>query len=134
MFASWRSDLPASIVVALVALPLCLGVAVASGAPPLSGLIAGIMGGIVVGALRKSALSVAGPAAGLTAIVFTAIETLPSLEAFFLAVCLAGVLQLIFSVSRGGVLAEFVPSSVVSGMLSAIGLILILKQLPYAIG
>ncbi|MBB6226152.1 carbonic anhydrase [Polymorphobacter multimanifer] len=134
VFASWRSDLPASIVVALVALPLCLGVAVASGAPPLSGLIAGIMGGIVVGALSKSALSVSGPAAGLTAIVFTAIETLPSLEAFFLAVCLAGVLQLIFSVSRGGVLAEFVPSSVVIGMLSAIGLILILKQLPYAIG
>ncbi len=134
MTASWRTDVPASIVVALVALPLCLGVAVASGAPPLAGLIAGIIGGLVVGALSRSALSVSGPAAGLTAIVFSAIETLPSYEAFLLAVCLAGVLQLIFSVSRGGYLAEFVPSSVVIGMLSAIGLILILKQLPYAVG
>ncbi|WP_439534644.1 SulP family inorganic anion transporter [Polymorphobacter sp.] len=131
---AWRTDLPASIVVALVALPLCLGVAVASGAPPLSGLIAGIMGGLVVGALSRSALSVSGPAAGLTAIVFTAIETLPTYEAFLLSVCLAGLMQLIFSVSRGGYLAEFVPSSVVIGMLSAIGLILILKQLPYALG
>lgn len=134
ILGSWRSDLPASIVVALVALPLCLGVAVASGAPPLSGLIAGIMGGIVVGALSRSPLSVSGPAAGLTAIVFTAIETLPTYEAFLLAVCLAGLMQLVFSVSRGGYLAEFVPSSVVIGMLSAIGLILILKQTPYALG
>jgi carbonic anhydrase len=131
---SWRVDFPASIVVALVALPLCLGVAVASGAPPLAGLIAGIIGGMVVGALSRSALSVSGPAAGLTAIVFSAIETLPSYEAFLLAVCLAGLMQLLFSVSRGGYLADFVPSSVVIGMLSAIGLILILKQIPYAIG
>lgn len=134
ILGAWRTDLPSSIVVALVALPLCLGVAVASGAPPLSGLIAGIIGGIVVGALSRSALSVSGPAAGLTAIVFSAIETLPTYEAFLLSVCLAGVLQLVFSVSRGGYLAEFVPSSVVIGMLSAIGLILILKQLPYAVG
>lgn len=134
MFSTWRNDLPASIVVALVALPLCLGVAVASGAPPLSGLLAGIIGGLVVGAVSRSPLSVSGPAAGLTAIVFTAIETLPSYEAFLLAVCLAGLIQLVFSVSRGGYLAEFVPSSVVIGMLSAIGLILILKQLPYALG
>ncbi len=130
----WRADIPASIVVALVALPLCLGVAVASGAPPISGLIAGIIGGLLVGAVSRSALSVSGPAAGLTAIVFSAIETLPSFEAFLLAVCLAGLIQLVFSVAKGGVLAEFVPSSVVIGMLSAIGLILILKQLPYAIG
>ncbi len=134
MLNSWRSDLPASIVVALVALPLCLGVAVASGAPPLAGLIAGIMGGLVVGGFSRSALSVSGPAAGLTAIVFSAIEVLPSYEAFLLAVCLAGLMQLVFSVSRGGYLADFVPSSVVIGMLSAIGLILILKQIPYAIG
>jgi carbonic anhydrase len=134
ILGAWRTDLPASIVVALVALPLCLGVAVASGAPPLSGLLAGIIGGLVVGALSRSALSVSGPAAGLTAIVFSAIETLPTYEAFLLSVCLAGLLQLIFSVSRGGYLAEFVPSSVVIGMLSAIGLILILKQLPYAVG
>ena len=133
-FASWRSDLPASIVVALVALPLCLGVALASGAPLFAGLIAGIVGGIVVGAISRSPLSVSGPAAGLTAIVFAAIEKLPSYDAFLLAVCLAGAIQIGFSLTRGGVLAEFVPSSVITGMLAAIGLILILKQLPHAVG
>lgn len=134
ILGSLRADFPASIVVALVALPLCLGVAVASGAPPLSGLVAGIIGGLVVGGLSRSALSVSGPAAGLTAIVLVAIQTLPSFEAFLLSVFLAGVLQLAFSLARGGILAEFVPSSVVIGMLAAIGLILILKQLPYALG
>ena len=132
--AGWKQDLPASIVVALVALPLCLGVALASGAPLFSGLIAGIVGGIVVGFLSKSPLSVAGPAAGLTTIVFAAIERLPTFEAFLLAVALAGVLQMVFSLSRSGVLAEFVPSSVITGMLAAIGLILILKQVPHALG
>lgn len=134
MLRSWRTDLPASIVVALVALPLCLGVALASGAPLFSGLISGVVGGIVVGALSRSSLSVSGPAAGLTAIVFGAIQSLPTFETFLLAVCLAGVMQVGFSLSRGGVLAEFVPSSVIVGMLAAIGLILILKQFPYAIG
>ncbi|WP_426164499.1 SulP family inorganic anion transporter [Sandarakinorhabdus sp. DWP1-3-1] len=134
LFSSWRSDLPASIVVALVALPLCLGVALASGAPLFSGLIAGVVGGIVIGALSGSPLSVSGPAAGLTAIVFGAIERLPTYEVFLLAVCLAGALQLLFSLTRAGVLSEFVPSSVIVGMLAAIGIILILKQLPYAIG
>ena len=134
LFASWRSDLPASIVVALVALPLCLGVALASGAPLFAGLIAGIVGGIVVGAVSRSPLSVSGPAAGLTAIVFSAIERLPSYEMFLLAVCLAGVIQIGFSLTRGGILAEFVPSSVITGMLTAIGLILILKQVPHAVG
>ncbi len=134
MFDSWRSDLPASIVVALVALPLCLGVALASGAPLFSGLIAGVVGGIVIGAISRSPLSVSGPAAGLTAIVFGAIQSLPTFETFLLAVCLAGVMQVGFSLSRGGVLSEFVPSSVIVGMLAAIGIILILKQLPYAIG
>lgn len=133
-FASWRSDLPASIVVALVALPLCLGVALASGAPLFAGLIAGGVGGIVVGLLSRSPLSVSGPAAGLTAIVFAAIESLPSYEAFLLAVCLAGIMQIGFSLTRGGILAEFVPSSVITGMLTAIGLILILKQVPHAVG
>lgn len=133
-FGSWKQDVPASIVVALVALPLCLGVALASGAPLFSGLIAGIVGGIVVGLLSKSPLSVSGPAAGLTTIVFAAIESLPTFEAFLLAVVLAGAMQMIFSLSRGGVLAEFVPSSVITGMLAAIGLILILKQIPHAIG
>ncbi|URW76748.1 SulP family inorganic anion transporter [Sphingomonas donggukensis] len=129
-----KADLPASIVVALVALPLCLGVALASGAPLFSGLIAGIVGGIVVGGLSTSPLSVSGPAAGLTVIVLAAIESLPSYEVFLLSVVLAGVLQLAFSATRSGVLSEFVPSSVITGMLAAIGLILILKQVPHAFG
>jgi carbonic anhydrase len=134
MLASWRADLPSSIVVALVALPLCLGVALASGAPLFAGVIAGIVGGIFVGALSKSPLSVSGPAAGLTVIVLTAIESLPSYEAFLMAVVLAGVMQLVFSLTRAGILSEFVPSSVITGMLAAIGLILILKQVPHAVG
>ena len=132
--ASWRQDVPASIVVALVALPLCLGVALASGAPLMSGLVAGIVGGIVVGAVSRSPLSVSGPAAGLTTIVLAAITSLPSFEAFLLAVCLAGLMQMLFAASRGGVIAEFVPGSVITGMLAAIGLILILKQIPHAVG
>ncbi len=132
--ANWRADVPASIVSALVALPLCLGVAVASGAPPIAGLIAGIVGGLLVGALSRSPLSVSGPAAGMTAIVFSALQTLPSYGTFLLVVCLAGLIQLVFSVLRGGALADLVPPSVVIGMLAAIGLILILRQLPYAVG
>ncbi|HEX8446461.1 MAG TPA: SulP family inorganic anion transporter [Sphingomonas sp.] len=131
---SWRSDLPASIVVALVALPLCLGVALASGAPLFAGLISGIVGGIVIGLVSKSALSVSGPAAGLTAIVLGAIESLPTYQIFLLSVMLAGVIQIGFSLTKGGVLAEFVPSSIITGMLAAIGIILILKQFPHAIG
>ncbi|MBJ6123140.1 SulP family inorganic anion transporter [Sphingomonas mollis] len=134
LLATARTDVPASIVVALVALPLCLGVALASGAPLFSGVIAGIVGGIVVGALSRSSLSVSGPAAGLTVIVLTAIESLPSFQVFTLAVMLAGVLQLGFSFTKAGILAEFVPSSVITGMLAAIGLILILKQIPHAVG
>lgn len=134
LLKSWRADLPASIVVALVALPLCLGIALASGAPLFSGLIAGIVGGLVVGAISKSPLSVAGPAAGLTTIVLAAIQQVPSYEAFLMAVVLAGCLQLAFAATRAGVLAEFVPSSVITGMLAAIGLILILKQVPHAVG
>ena len=134
IFATWRQDLPASIVVALVALPLCLGIALASGAPLFAGLITGIVGGIVVGALSKSPLSVSGPAAGLTVIVLTAIQSLPTFQAFLLAVMLGGIIQLILGITRSGVLSEFVPSSVITGMLAAIGLILILKQIPHAIG
>lgn len=132
--SGWRQDLPASIVVALVALPLCLGIALASGAPLFSGLIAGVIGGVVIGLLSKSPLSVSGPAAGLTVIVFDAIQSLPSFQAFTMAVVLAGVMQMLFSLTRSGVLAEFVPSSVITGMLAAIGLILILKQVPHAVG
>jgi len=134
LLATARADVPASIVVALVALPLCLGVALASGAPLFSGLIAGIVGGIVVGSLSRSPLSVSGPAAGLTVIVLAAIESLPSYQVFTLAVMLAGILQLGFYFTRAGILAEFVPSSVITGMLAAIGLILILKQIPHAVG
>ncbi|WP_260599607.1 SulP family inorganic anion transporter [Sphingomonas endolithica] len=129
-----RVDFPASIVVFLVALPLCLGVALASGAPLFSGVIAGIVGGIVVGALSKSPLSVSGPAAGLTVIVFAAIERLPSFEAFLLAVMLGGIIQVALAATRSGIAAEFVPSSVITGMLAAIGVILILKQVPHALG
>lgn len=134
LLSHWRQDVPASIVVALVALPLCLGVALASGAPLFSGVIAGIVGGIVVGLLSKSSLSVSGPAAGLTVIVLAAITSLPSYQAFLLAVVLAGMMQIAFSLSRTGMLSEFVPNSVITGMLTAIGLILILKQIPHAIG
>lgn len=132
--STWTADLSSSIVVALVALPLCLGVALASGAPLFSGLIAGIVGGIVVGTLSKSPLSVSGPAAGLTVIVLGAIQSLPTFEAFLLAVVIGGVMQIAFGLTRSGVLSEFVPSSVITGMLAAIGIILIMKQVPHAVG
>ena len=127
-------DLPASIVVLLVALPLCLGIALASKAPLFSGIIAGIVGGIVIGALSGSHLSVSGPAAGLTVIVATAVIKLPAYEAFLLSVVLAGVLQIIFGFIKAGILGDYVPNSVIKGMLAAIGLILILKQFPHLVG
>src|SRR6476469_55831 len=114
------ADIPASIVVFLVALPLCLGIALASNAPLFSGLIAGIVGGIVVGILSGSQLSVSGPAAGLTAIVAAAILKLPSFEMFLLAVVLCGALQIIFGFVKAGVLGDYVPNSVIKGMLAAI--------------
>lgn len=128
------SDIPASIVVFLVALPLCLGVAVASDALPVTGLIAGIAGGIVTGFLSKSHLSVSGPAAGLTAIVSGALGTLPSYEIFLMSVVLAGVFQIILGFLKAGVIGDFIPNSVIKGMLAAIGLILILKQIPHFLG
>lgn len=128
------SDLPSSIVVFLVALPLCLGVALASGAPLFSGLIAGMIGGIVVGLLSGSQLSVSGPAAGLTAIVSTAILKLPTFEAFLLSVVICGALQIVLGFIRAGVIGDYVPNAVIKGMLAAIGLILILKQLPHLVG
>lgn len=129
-----KKDLPASVVVFFVALPLCLGVALASGAPLFSGLIAGVVGGIVVGAMSGSPLGVSGPAAGLTVIVLTAIETLGSFEAFLLAVVIGGVLQVILGVARAGVLGYFFPAAVIQGMLTGIGIIIILKQIPHALG
>lgn len=128
------ADIPSSIVVFLVALPLCLGVALASNAPLFSGLIAGMIGGLVIGALSGSSLSVSGPAAGLTAIVGAAILKLPSFEAFLLSVVICGMLQIVLGFIKAGVLGDYVPNSVIKGMLAAIGLILILKQLPHLVG
>jgi MFS superfamily sulfate permease-like transporter len=133
-FKNAAADLPASIVVFLVALPLCLGVAVASDAAPITGIIAGMVGGIVIGFLSGSSLSVSGPAAGLTAIVASAIGKLPTYETFLLAVVLSGAFQLILGFAKAGVIGDFIPNSVIKGMLAAIGLILILKQLPHLIG
>lgn len=129
-----NKDLPSSIVVFLVALPLCLGIALASGAPLFAGILTGIIGGIVVSAISGSQLSVSGPAAGLTVIVFGAIASLGSYETFLLAVVIAGVLQIILGILKAGIIANYFPSSVIEGMLAAIGIILILKQLPHAVG
>jgi carbonic anhydrase len=134
LFAEIRHDLPASIVVFLVALPLCLGIALASGAEPIAGLIAGIVGGIVVGAASGSPLGVSGPAAGLTVIVLHAIQSLGGYPTFLTAVILAGVMQIGMGALKAGVLAYYFPSSVIKGMLSAIGIIIILKQIPHAVG
>lgn len=128
------SDLGASVVVFLVALPLCLGIALGSNAPLFSGIIAGIVGGIVIGLLSGSQLSVSGPAAGLTAIVAGAIILLPSFESFLLAVVLCGVFQLILGFIKAGVIGDYIPKSVIKGMLAAIGIILIWKQIPHLIG
>lgn len=133
-FKSLIYDLPASSVVFLVALPLCLGIALGSGAPLFSGIIGGIVGGIVIGLLSGSQLSVSGPAAGLTAIVAVAILKLETYEAFLLAVVIGGVLQVILGFIKAGVLGDYIPLSVIKGMLASIGLILILKQLPHLVG
>lgn len=127
-------DFTSGVVVFLVAIPLCLGVAMASGAPLFSGLLAGIIGGIVVGGLSGSHTSVSGPAAGLTAVVAAQIAALGSFEAFLLAVCFAGLIQIGLGLARAGMLAAFFPSSVIKGLLSAIGVILILKQVPHLLG
>lgn len=134
MFKHLKNDLPASVVVFFVALPLCLGIALASGAPLFSGLIAGIIGGIVVGSISGSKLGVSGPAAGLAAIVLTAIATLGSYENFLLAVVLGGALQLLFGVLKAGIIGYYFPSSVIKGMLTGIGIIIILKQIPHFFG
>lgn len=134
MFKYIKSDLPASIVVFFVALPLCLGIALASGAPLFSGLIAGIVGGIVVGFISGSSIGVSGPAAGLAAIVLTAIATLGGFENFLLAVVLGGIIQIVFGILKAGVIGYYFPSSVIKGMLTGIGIIIILKQIPHFFG
>ncbi|MBK6997698.1 MAG: SulP family inorganic anion transporter [Lewinellaceae bacterium] len=134
-FTEIKHDLPASIVVFFVAVPLCLGIALASGAPLFAGIIAGIVGGIVVGVASGSPLGVSGPAAGLAVIVLTSIATLGgSWEAFLLAVVLAGIIQLVLGYAKAGFIAYFFPSSVIKGMLTGIGLLIILKQIPHALG
>lgn len=133
-FKELKQDIPASIIVFFVALPLCLGIALASGAPLFSGLIAGIIGGIVVGSMSGSAIGVSGPAAGLAAIVLTAITALGGWENFLVAVVLGGVIQLLFGVLRLGIIGYYFPSSVIKGMLTGIGIIIILKQIPHFFG
>jgi MFS superfamily sulfate permease-like transporter len=134
MFKHIKNDLPASVVVFFVALPLCLGIALASGAPLFSGLISGIIGGVLVGALSGSKIGVSGPAAGLAAIVLTAITSLGGYENFLVAVVLGGVIQLIFGVLKAGIIGYYFPSSVIKGMLTGIGIIIILKQIPHFFG
>lgn len=128
------ADLPASLVVFLVALPLCLGIALGSGAPLLSGIIAGVVGGVVIGLLSQSPLSVSGPAAGLTTVVLAAISDLGSFELFLVAVVLSGAFQVGLGLLRLGVVGHYVPNTVIKGMMAAIGLILILKQVPHLVG
>jgi MFS superfamily sulfate permease-like transporter len=134
MFKTIKNDLPASIVVFFVALPLCLGIALASGAPLFSGVIAGIIGGVIVGSLSGSKIGVSGPAAGLAAIVLAAIATLGSYENFLVAVVLGGIIQVVFGILRAGIIGYYFPSSVIKGMLTGIGIIIILKQIPHFFG
>lgn len=133
-FNHLSKDAPAGLVVFLVAIPLCLGIALASGAPLFSGVIAGMVGGIIVTAVSKSDLGVSGPAAGLTVIVLSAINELGSFEIFLLAVMIGGLLQIILGILRAGIIGYYFPSSVIKGMLSAIGIIIFLKQIPHAFG
>lgn len=134
IFSNIGGDMAAGLVVFFVAVPLCLGIALASGAPLFSGIVSGIIGGLVVGLLSKSQLSVTGPAAGLAAIVLAAITELGAFNIFLCAVIIAGFLQLILGFVKAGSIANYFPSNVIEGMLAGIGLIIILKQLPHAIG
>jgi MFS superfamily sulfate permease-like transporter len=134
LFANLKSDFASGLVVFLVALPLCLGIAMASGAPLFSGIISGVIGGIVVGYLSTSHISVAGPAAGLTAIVLTAISDLGAFDIFLTAVFIAGLLQVILGFVKAGSISNYFPTNVIEGMLAGIGIIIVMKQLPHAFG
>ncbi len=134
MFGGIKENFPSGLVVFLVALPLCLGIALASGAPPLSGIIAGIIGGIVVGSISNSNISVSGPAAGLTAIILVAITDIGAFELFLCAGIIAGIIQLILGFIRAGSISNYFPNNVIEGMLAGIGIIIILKQLSHAVG
>ena len=132
-FKHLKADIPASIVVFFVALPLCLGIALASGAPLFSGLIAGIVGGIVIGTISGSNIGVSGPAAGLAAIVYVAIQEL-GMQDFLVAVVLGGVFQILLGIARAGIIGYYFPSSVIRGMLTGIGIIIFIKQIPFFFG
>lgn len=134
LFSNFKSDLSASLVVFLVAVPLCLGIALASGAPLFAGVISGIIGGIVVGLISGSAVGVSGPAAGLAVIVLAGIQDLESFPIFLAAVVVSGIIQIILGLARAGIIGYYFPSSVIKGMLSAIGIIIFLKQIPHAVG
>ena len=134
LFTYFKSDFASGLVVFLVALPLCLGIAMASGAPLFSGIISGIVGGIVVGYLSQSHISVSGPAAGLTAIVLTAITDLGAFDVFLTAVFIAGLIQLSLGFLKAGSISNYFPTNVIEGMLAGIGVIIIMKQLPHAFG
>ena len=133
-FRYLKNDLPSGLVVFLVALPLCLGIALASGAPFFSGLISGIIGGVVIGSLSTSKLSVSGPAAGLAALVLAAITNIGSFPLFLCAVLIAGILQILMGIAQLGGIANYFPSSVIKGMLTSIGILIIAKQIPHAFG
>ena len=134
LFANLKSDFASGLVVFLVALPLCLGIAMASGAPLFSGIIAGVIGGIVVGSLSQSHISVSGPAAGLTAIVLTAITDFGAFDVFLMSVFIAGIIQLALGFLKAGSISNYFPTNVIEGMLAGIGIIIILKQIPHAFG
>lgn len=134
MFKNFKYDLPSGLVVFLVALPLCLGISLASGAPFFSGLISGIIGGIVIGSLSGSKLSVSGPAAGLAALVLAAITNIGQFDLFLCAVLIAGILQMLIGFAKLGGIANYFPSSVIKGMLTSIGILIIAKQIPHAVG
>ncbi|SNS41699.1 Sulfate permease, MFS superfamily [Ekhidna lutea] len=134
IFKNFKSDIPASIVVFLVAVPLCLGIALASGAPLFSGIISGIVGGIIVGLISGSSVGVSGPAAGLAVIVLAGIQDLESFPVFLAAVVVSGIIQILLGIAKAGIIGYYFPSSVIKGMLSAIGIIIFLKQIPHAFG
>jgi len=134
MFKHLNKDLPSSVVVFFVALPLCLGIALASGAPLFAGVIAGIIGGIVVGSISGSSVGVSGPAAGLAVIVLSAIASLGKYEYFLVAVVIGGAIQILLGILKAGVIGYYFPSSVIKGMLAGIGIIIFLKQFSVAFG
>ena len=129
-----QGDIRGGVISFLVAVPLCLGIALASGAPLFSGILAGIVGGLVVGAFSRSSLSISGPEAGLIVVVLGALETLGSFPAVLLATSLAGIMQIGFGFARVGIISNFFPSTVIKGMLAGIGIILIIKQIPHLVG